>query len=86
MTKRKATITVDPEKAAEANRLVGSTNFSATVEKALDLLIRQEHGRRDAEAYERQPPTAEELAFVGTDSEAVLDDDTDWETLYRDVQ
>lgn len=84
MTKRRATITVDPNKADEANRLTGSDNFSATVDKALDLLIRQERGRRDAEAYERQPLTAEELAFAGTDSDAPLDGD-DWETKYRDA-
>lgn len=81
MTKRKATITVDPDKADEANRLTGSDNFSATVDKALDLLIRQERGQRDLEAYQRIP---QEAGLARAGARPVLDD-TDWEDIYKDV-
>jgi hypothetical protein len=77
MTKRRATITVDPDKVDEANRLTGSDNFSQTVDKALDALIRQERLRQDVEAYARIP----QERGLGRDSLLVpadLDDDTDW--------
>jgi hypothetical protein len=85
MTKRKATITVDPEKAAEANRLLGSSNFSLTVERALDLLIRHEQGRRDLEAYERQPLTTDEAGPAHDRLVGDPTDDTDWAALYPEA-
>lgn len=81
MTKRKATITVDPDKAEEANRLTGSANFSLTVDRALDALIRQERTRRDVEAYARIP---QEEGLAAARARPALDD-TNWEELYGDV-
>jgi Arc/MetJ family transcription regulator len=82
MTKRKTAITVDPDKAEAATRLLGTTNFSEIVDRALTVLIREEQGRRDLEAYERQPLTAEERALCALGSAPALDDDVDWEALH----
>lgn len=84
MTKHKATITVDEDKAQQACDLAGTTNFSRAVDLALEVFIRQEQGRRDAEAYERIPLTLDE---TGPPRPAVGDpsDGTDWEEIYRDV-
>lgn len=84
MTKHKATITVDEDKAQQACDLAGTTNFSRAVDMALEVFIRQERSRRDAEAYERQPLTLDE---TGPPRPATGDpsDDTDWEGLYRDI-
>jgi hypothetical protein len=84
MTKRKTSITVDPAKAERAGELIGSANFSETVDRALDALIRQERHRRDLEAYAITPETAEERALVRSALSGV-DDDTDWATLYGDL-
>jgi Arc/MetJ family transcription regulator len=84
MTKRKTSITVDPEKAARAERLLGTANFSETVDRALDALIRQERRRLDLEAYAATPETPDERALMGTTLSGV-DDDTDWSELYGDL-
>lgn len=81
MPKRKTAITVDPVKADRASALLGTTNFSETVDRALDVLIRQEQGRRDVEAYARIP---EEPGLAAAGARPVLDD-TDWEEIYKDV-
>jgi hypothetical protein len=85
MTKRKTSITVDPEKADRAGRLVGSSNFSETVDRALDALIRQERARRDIAAYEQLPETADELAMARSSLTGVDDDGTDWTGIYADL-
>jgi hypothetical protein len=85
MTKRKTAITVDPTKVDLANSLIGSDNFSATVDRALDLLIRHEQGRRDVEAYQRQPLTSDEGAFGDHRLMGDPTDDTDWAALYPEV-
>lgn len=75
---------VDSEKAEEAIRLAGGDNFCQTVELALDLLIRRERGRRDVEAYERIPQERG-LARIRLNVPDWVEDDIDWEELYRDV-
>ena len=83
-TKRKTSITVDQAKAARAGELIGSANFSETVDRALDALIRQERNRLDVEAYALTPETTDERALVPTTLSGV-DDDTDWAALYADL-
>jgi len=83
MAKRKATITVDPEKLGEARRLSGAGSNSETIDRALGALIRRERLRQDVAAYAGQPQTREEIALT----EQVpdwdgLQDDTDWDALY----
>jgi Arc/MetJ family transcription regulator len=84
MTKHKATITVDEDKAQRACDLAGTTNFSHAVDLALQVFILQEQGRRDAETYEHMPLTVDE---TGPPRPAAGDpsDNTDWEEIYRDV-
>lgn len=85
MAKAKATITLDRDKAEEARTLIGAASTSATVDVALDRLIRTERLRRDIAAYQATPPSDEELLIA--DMAAVsgdLADDTDWAALYTD--
>lgn len=84
MTKQKATITVDPLLAEQAMALADTVNFSQAVGVALEAFVRAERGRRDVEAYERQPLTVDE---TGPPRPATGDasDDTDWEAIYREV-
>jgi Arc/MetJ family transcription regulator len=84
MTKRKTSITVDPDKAERAGQLIGSSNFSETVDRALDALIREERARRDLEAYTETPEIDDERALVPSRLTGV-DDDTEWTQLYRDL-
>jgi Arc/MetJ family transcription regulator len=84
MTKRKTSITVDPAKAARAGQLLGTANFSETVDRALDALIRQERRRLDLEAYTATPETPDERALVRSTWSGV-EDDTDWAELYGDL-
>lgn len=83
MAKQKTTITVERSKVEEARRLTGAASTSATIDLALDMLIRGERIRRDVAAYAGLPPSEEEIALAairpaGED----LADDTDWEALY----
>lgn len=84
MAREKATITLDRAKAAAARALLGVQSTSEVIDLALDQLIRSERLRADVAAYQRIPPTQDEveLASLGhTGSDA---DDTDWEALYAD--
>jgi len=84
MAREKATITLDRAKAAAARALLGVESTSEVIDMALDQLIRAERLRADIAAYQRVPPTQDEveLALLGdTDSIA---DDTDWDALYAD--
>lgn len=81
MPKRKTAITVDPAKADRASILLGTTNFSEVVDRALDMLIREEQGRQDMEAYARIP---QEAGLADAGARPVLDD-TDWEEVCKDV-
>lgn len=55
-------------------------------ERALDALIAREQLRRDLAAYRRTPQTTEELALANQSAHGDLDEDTDWELLYSDVE
>jgi hypothetical protein len=84
MAKEKATITLDRKKAEEARVLVGAESTSAVVDLALDRLIHLERLRRDITAYRTSPPTDDEVALAELAAVGELDDDTDWDALYRD--
>lgn len=85
MAKQKTTITVERRKVDEARRLTGAASTSATIDLALDRLIRTERLRNDVAAYTGTPPTEEEVALAAmTPPWSDLTDDTDWEALYAD--
>ena len=86
MAKDKVTITLDRSKASDARALVGASSTSEVIDIALERLIRAERKRMDVAAYRRLPPTKQEddLALLG-DAQA-LADETDWESLYADVE
>lgn len=52
---------------------------------ALDRLIHLERLRRDIAAYRATPPTDDEMTLAGLADTGLLDDDTDWESLYLDA-
>jgi len=83
MAKRKATITVDGEKLAEARRLTRGSSNSGTIDIALDRLIHQERLRHDLAAYAKHPPSDEDAALAQSSVDwRELADDTDWTALY----
>jgi len=86
MAKDKVTITLDRNKANDARSLVGASSTSEVIDIALERLIRAERKSLDVAAYRRLPPTKQEddLALLG-DAQA-LADETDWESLYADVE
>jgi len=85
MAKEKATITLDRRKAEAARMLVGAESTSAVVDVALDRLIHFERLRRDVAAYRGTPPTDDEVALAELAAVGELEDDTDWDALYRDT-
>jgi hypothetical protein len=86
MAKDKVTITLDRNKANDARSLIGAASTSEVIDIALERLIRAERKSMDVAAYRRLPPTKREddLALLG-DPQA-LADETDWESLYADVE
>ena len=86
MARQKVTITMDRAKAATARELAGAASTSEAVDIALDAFIAREQLRRDIGAYRRRPQTAEELRLADQSSAGDLDDETDWELLYGDVE
>ena len=83
MAKRKTTITVESQKLEEARFLTGAASTSATIDVALDQLIRGERLRRDIAAYTGSPPTEAEVALAAvTPPWTDISDDTDWDALY----
>jgi hypothetical protein len=86
MAKEKVTVTLDRAKADSARVLANASSTSAVIDLALDCLIRTERLRRDVEAYRRRPPTVEEADLASLPEPTALDDDTDWEALYADVE
>jgi hypothetical protein len=87
MAKDKVTITLDRSKANDARSLVGASSISEVIEIALERLIRAERKRRDVAAYGRLPLTKQEddLALL-REAGSALTDETDWESLYADVE
>lgn len=87
MTKWKTTISVERSKIDQAQQMTGAGTISATVDIALDRLIRSERLRRDIAAYAATPPTEEEAALATIDPDwSNLTDDTDWESVYPQAQ
>ena len=77
---------MDREKAAIARELAGAASTSEAIDIALDAFIAREQLRHDIDAYRRRPQTAEEVHLADQASAGDLDDETDWELLYRDVE
>ena len=86
MAREKVTITMDRDKAAVARDLTGAPSMSVAVDIALDALIAREQLRRDLAAYRGMPQTPEELQLAEQTGRGDLDDETDWELLYADVE
>jgi len=87
MAKDKVTITLDRSKANDARSLVGASSISEVIDIALERLIRAERKRRDVAAYGRLLPTKQEdVPALLRDAGAALADETDWESLYADVE
>jgi hypothetical protein len=84
MAREKATITLDRAKAAAARALLGVGSTSQVIDVALDQLIHTERLRADIAAYQRTPPTHDEVALASFGDAGGLGDDTDWEALYAD--
>src|ERR1035437_7905677 len=84
MAKEKATITLDRAKAAAARDLLGIGTTSEVIDVALDRLIRAERLRADVVAYQRVPPTEDEIDLASFGDISGIGDDTDWEALYAD--
>lgn len=51
MAKTKLSVTISPERLAEARRLTGTSNVSAVVDEALVALIEREQERRWIDAH-----------------------------------
>lgn len=86
MAKEKVTITLDRAKANRARTLLAARSTSETIDLALDRLIGTERLRRDITAYQRIPPTAGEGAIALLADASGLADETDWESLYPEVE
>ena len=82
MAREKATITLDRGKAAAARALLGVGSTSEAIDVALDQLIHAERLRADIAAYQRTPPTQDEVALASFGNTGGIGDDTDWEALY----
>jgi len=83
MARRKATITVDQERLAEARRLTGAPSASATIDLALGQLIRAARIQADVRAYALEPQSADEIALAGVPVDlSAISDETDWAALY----
>ncbi|MEJ7844744.1 MAG: hypothetical protein WKF93_03790 [Acidimicrobiales bacterium] len=83
MARRNTTITLDREKVARVQALIGAGSMSEAVDAALDRLISIEELRRDVAAYSAVPLSAAELAVGDLPVELDLDDDdVDYDVLY----
>lgn len=83
MARSKVTITLDRDKAARAQSLLGARSTSEVIDTALDRLLRAERVARDIEAYRAHPQNATEVALASLGDTTGLDDDTDWEGMYE---
>jgi len=84
MAREKATITLDRSKAATARALLGVGSTSEAIDVALDELIHAARLRTDIAAYQRTPPTQDEVALASLGDIGGIGDETDWEALYVD--
>ncbi len=84
MAREKATITLDRGKAAIARALLGVNSTSEAIDVALDRVIHTQRLRADIAAYQRTPPTDDEVALASFGDPGTLGDDIDWEAVYAD--
>ena len=83
MAREKVTVTLDRAKLNRAKALIRAKSASATIDSALDRLLRTEQLRRDVAAYAKRPPTDEEVAIGDLPVELDLDDDeVDYDAIY----
>jgi hypothetical protein len=83
MAREKVTVTLDRRKLSAARTLIQGKSNSATLDEALDRLIRAERLRHDVAAYRRTPLRADELGVAELPVELDLDDqDVDYDALY----
>jgi hypothetical protein len=84
MVRRKATITLDREKAMNVMALLEVHTMSEAIDVALTRLIQAERLRRDVAAYGRTPPHDAEVALAGLPVAFDLEDaGVDYESDYR---
>lgn len=87
MVRRKATITLDRDKAASAMALAEVHTMSEVIDLALTRLIHTEQLRRDIAAYRQAPPADVDIALADIPVTFDLDDaDVDYEADYRTAE
>lgn len=83
MARTNTTITLDREKVAKVQALLGAASMSEAIDAALDRLIRADSLQSDVAAYRAVPQDDAELAVADLPVEFDLDDDdVDYELLY----
>jgi Bacterial antitoxin of type II TA system, VapB len=83
MVRRKATITLDRQKATDAMALLEMHTMSEVIDLALTRLIEAERLRRDVAAYGQTPPTDADIALAEIPVTFDLDDaEVDYESDY----
>ncbi len=83
MVKKKASVTVDPLKVAQARALLGSATLSKLIDIALDRVIAEELDRSHVAGYALQPPGPNEVAWGEAERDPTeIADDVDWADLY----
>ena len=87
MTRSKATITLDREKAASAMALAEVHTMSEVIDLALSRLIHAEQLRRDIATYRHTSPADVDIALADIPVTFDLDDaDVDYEADYPPVE
>lgn len=81
MARSRVTISVDRDKLAAAQAVIGTSSASATVDAALSEVLRRAQLRHDIEAYRRLPPTEDGMGLSRAHANwGDLADETDWDT------
>lgn len=80
------TITLDRSKADDARALIGARSTSEVIDVALERLLRAERLKHDVAAYRQAPPSGDELDLAPLGAAGDLDDGTNWEALYPEVE
>jgi len=83
MAKTKVSVTLDPDKVAQARGLLGAATLSHVLDVALDRLIVDELERRHVAAYVHRPPDEDDDAWANVERDPTeVADDVDWAALY----
>jgi len=86
MTKTKVSVTLDPEKVAQAREILGTPTLSELIDVALARLIESELEQRHVAGYLRLPPVSAEDAWADASrTGADIADDVDWAALYEET-